>query len=159
MTYDYLSDIQDSFPILNLDDEYAPDSSLDTVQNLLCDPRLSAHELGVLGERVAALMLTERRGWKIIDTNWRSRYGELDIVALTPHRTIVFVEVKTRRTLMQGTPAEAVTVAKQMNIRRAATQWLGECGSRIFHIGIRFDVITLTVTAQQVNIDHIPEAF
>ena len=49
--------------------------------------------------------------------------------------------------------------AKQMRVRRAAICWLGEHGSTIRHIGVRFDVIAVTVTPTDVFIHHVPEAF
>lgn len=89
---------------------------------------------GVLGEQYAADWL-ERHGYTILGRNWHSRYGELDIVMMTPDRVIAFVEVKTRRTDHFGTPQEAVTLHKQTNLRRAGVQWLLEADHRIRHTG------------------------
>ena len=81
----------------------------------LCDGSLKPKQLGVLGEQYAADWL-ERHGYTILGRNWHSRYGELDIVMMTPDRVIAFVEVKTRRTDHFGTPQEAVTPSKQTNL-------------------------------------------
>ena len=69
--------------------------------------------------------------------NWRVREGELDVVARSD-TTIVFCEVKTRRSDAFGLPAEAVTPAKQARIRRLAVQWLADNGERADVL--RFDV-------------------
>lgn len=123
------------------------------------DGALAARALGALGEDYAASWLTER-GWSVIDRNWRSRYGELDIVALDPGRRIVFVEVKTRRSMKHGAPQEAVTAAKQTNLRRAGVQWLLEPSHRLAHEGVRFDVVTVVVRRDGGPlVHHIPGAF
>lgn len=110
------------------------------------------------GERLCRAWLIEHH-WHVLACNWHCRFGEIDIIALTPHSTIVFVEVKTRRSTSCGIPEEAVHAAKQMRVRRAAICWLGEHGSTIRHIGVRFDVIAVTVTPTDVFIHHVPEAF
>ena len=119
---------------------------------------MDGRQLGPLGERACAQAL-RKRGYRILDANYRTRFGEIDIIALTSHSTIVFVEVKTRRSTSCGIPEEAVHAAKQMRVRRAAICWLGEHGSTIRHIGVRFDVIAVTVTPTDVFIHHVPEAF
>ena len=77
----------------------------------------------------------------MLDRNWRDgRNGEIDLV-LGRDRTIVFCEVKARRTTTFGTPAEAVTPTKQARIRRLASAWLAAHGTR--GIEVRFDVAAL----------------
>ena len=131
---------------------------LGAVGRRLADPAISARTLGSLGEDYAAAWLASR-GWRVLDRNWRSRYGELDIVAVSPERRLVFVEVKTRRTVSQGTPQEAVTYAKQTNLRRAGVQWLIEPEHRIAHTGVRFDVIAVLVRGGGPTVRHIEGAF
>lgn len=121
-------------------------------------PDLTAKQIGSLGERLCRAWLIEHH-WHVLACNWHCRFGEIDIIALTSHSTIVFVEVKTRRSTSCGIPEEAVHAAKQMRVRRAAICWLGEHGSTIRHIGVRFDVIAVTVTPTDVFIHHVPEAF
>ncbi|MBT1167287.1 YraN family protein [Bifidobacterium simiarum] len=122
-------------------------------------PDLTSRQLGSVGEAYACAWL-ECRGWTIVDRNWQSRYGELDIVALSPALQLTFVEVKTRRTAHFGPPQEAVTAHKRMTIRRAAAQWLMEYGRHVRHRGTRFDVIALSVDgdARAPRITHIPGA-
>ncbi|GHH74479.1 YraN family protein [Promicromonospora soli] len=78
--------------------------------------------VGRYGERVA-LRHVEARGWQVLDTNWRGKDGELDIVALDGD-VLVVVEVKTRSSLGFGHPAEAVTPRKLARIKRLTGQWL-----------------------------------
>lgn len=94
---------------------------LDSIAQRLHDGTLCARQLGELGEQYAAAWL-ESQGWQTLDRNWHCRYGELDIVSRDDAGIIVFVEVKTRRTLRYGTPQEAVTSSKQINLRHAAVQ-------------------------------------
>lgn len=78
--------------------------------------------VGRYGERVA-LRHVEARGWQVLDTNWRGKDGELDIVALDDD-VLVVVEVKTRSGHGFGHPAEAVTPRKLARIKRLTGQWL-----------------------------------
>lgn len=78
--------------------------------------------LGAYGEALAAQHLT-KRGMVLLDHNWRCDAGEIDLV-LRDGRTLVFCEVKTRRTVARGTPQEAVTEAKLNRIRRLAARWM-----------------------------------
>jgi putative endonuclease len=79
---------------------------------------------GAAGESLAAAWY-EARGWTVVDRNWRCRDGELDLV-VRQRGTTVFCEVKHRRSTTFGSPAEAVTPAKQRRIRRLAARWLAE---------------------------------
>ena len=76
---------------------------------------------GALGEKLAAGLL-KKRGYRIVETNYRCRGGEIDIVAR--HKEyLVFVEVRTKTSLDYGTPEESITRAKQGRMRRAARQY------------------------------------
>lgn len=78
--------------------------------------------VGRYGERVA-LRHVVSRGWQVLDTNWRGKDGELDIVALDGD-VLVVIEVKTRSGHGFGHPAEAVTARKLARIKRLTGQWL-----------------------------------
>lgn len=102
---------------------------------------LSRQELGALGEQVAAEHL-QGLGWQILQRNWRSRYGELDLIAVDCERTLVFVEVKTRTGDGYGGIEHAVTLRKVGRIRRLAGLWLagqdrGWSSLRIDVVGVR----------------------
>lgn len=103
---------------------------------------MSNSELGARGEALAALHLVEN-GMELIDRNWRTKYGELDIVARDGD-VFVFIEVKTRSGTGYGTPAESVTYAKRQRIRRLALAWLDERKSP--WVRVRFDVVAILMT-------------
>lgn len=96
-------------------------------------------ELGRIGEDIAAAYLQDL-DYEILDRNWRFKRVELDIVARIDS-TLVFCEVKTRRSNSHGIPSEAITPAKLQNIRTAALHWLTNHQSK--HQGIRFDAISV----------------
>ncbi len=112
--------------------------------------------LGRLGEEYTAAILV-RHGWRIIEHNYRTRYGEIDLLALTPAGLLAVVEVKTRSSLVTGLPVQAVTPAKQHRLRLAARQWLLEhpAGGR----PMRFDVASIIVRAGRVLLDYREGAF
>lgn len=93
--------------------------------------------LGARGEALAARWY-EANGYVVVARNWRCREGELDLV-LARGRLLVFCEVKTRSSNAYGTPAEAVTRAKQLRLRRLAMRWIDESGVRPG--ALRFDVV------------------
>jgi putative endonuclease len=133
-------------------------STLQDLSGRLRDRSLTPAQCGVLGEEYAAAWLA-RRGWTTLSRNWHTRYGELDLVMLDPKRIVVFVEVKTRRSIRYGSPQEAVTSRKRLRLRRAGVQWLLEPEHRIAHHGVRFDVISILREASGPAVTYIPEAF
>src|SRR5436190_24127169 len=82
----------------------------------------------------------ERRGYAIIARRYRTRYGEIDIVA-DDHGTIVFVEVKARVTGECGTAAESVTPLKQRHLASMAVDYLAR--RRLTDRPCRFDVVAI----------------
>lgn len=121
--------------------------------------------IGAAGEQLAAEHLI-RRGYEIVERNFRTRFGELDIIALTD-RTIVFVEVKTRMTKTGQTrsavrnPLESVHLRKQRKVRRMAGRWLAERTDRPRAGELRFDAIgvTLDETGALLRLDHLEGVF
>jgi len=103
-------------------------------------PNLSNRARGQWGEDLAAAHY-RRLGHLILDRNWRSSTGELDLVVLDGS-TYVFSEVKARRTAEFGSPSAAVTVAKQRRIRQLAVEWLR--AHDVSAETIRFDVVAIT---------------
>ena len=95
---------------------------------------------GRWGEDLAARFY-ERQGYTVLDRNWRSATGELDLV-LERDGVIVFSEVKARRTSRFGPPAAAVDREKQRRIRLLAREWLAAHGLR--RSVSRFDVVAIT---------------
>jgi len=95
--------------------------------------------LGACGEDLVARWY-EANGWTVLDRNWKVRAGELDIV-VQRGRIVVFCEVKTRSTLLFGSPAEAVDYDKRRRLRHLAALWLDDAPRRPAEI--RFDVATV----------------
>lgn len=112
--------------------------------------------LGARGETLAAAYL-EARGFRILDRNWRCRYGELDLVARddgSNGRAIVAVEVKTRSGTGYGAPLEAVTARKAARLRRLLLSWLREHDERA--PALRVDAIGIVLRAgADPRIDHL----
>ena len=116
-----------------------------------------ARWLGLRGEDFAAKHL-RALGYIIIARNHRSRYGELDLIARDGN-TLVFVEVKTRKSDAYGSPLEAVTAEKQRQISRAALAWLK--WKKLLNQRTRFDVVGLVwePDANSPKVTHIKHAF
>jgi putative endonuclease len=125
------------------------------------DPRRS---LGERGERLAAEHL-ERAGYTILATNFRTRFGELDLVA-ADRRCLVFCEVKTR---VAGTrrgpagPLDAIGPRKRVQVRAMAREWLASSAAsdRPRRSELRFDAIGILVSrgGQLVSLEHVEDAF
>jgi len=118
------------------------------------------HRLGALGEQLAAEHLI-RRGFQIVERNYRTRWGELDIVAYDGE-TIAFVEVKTRRmSSPERDPLESVRWNKRSRIRKMAGRWLIERTNRPYADELRFDAIGVTFdpSGRLVGIEHLEGAF
>jgi putative endonuclease len=112
--------------------------------------------LGAAGEELAALFL-QRQNYRIMARNFRCKGGEVDIIA-RDGRTLVFVEVKSRRSLAYGVPQLAVTPFKQRQISKAALTWLAK--HNLHDAPARFDVIAVLFgAAGSSQIEHIPNAF
>ena len=113
-------------------------------------------QLGKHGEDLAVRHL-ESLHYTILARNFRQKRGEIDIIA-QDGTTLVFIEVKTRTAAASYFPAEAVTRSKQMQISRAAQQYL--LRQRHRNTPTRFDVIAITLpAASPPQIDHIVNAF
>lgn len=112
---------------------------------------------GRIGEKWARRFL-ESKGWRILDANWRTRWGELDIVALRDGQLIV-VEVRTTRGTRFGYGYESVDSRKRRQVRRLALRYLQEKG--LFHLPVRFDVISVLLGEDDrpKSIRHLEGAF
>ena len=113
-------------------------------------------ELGRLGEEIAVDYFRQH-GMLVLDRNWRPQRanlrGELDLV-VRDEDTLVIVEVKTRRCLAFGTPAESVTRRKLRALHSLALAWLDQ--RQVHAPRMRFDVISITVPpAGQPVLEHL----
>ena len=116
------------------------------------------NKTGKLGEDMASAFLI-KKGYAIVERNYHSRWGEIDIIAeQAPY--IVFAEVKTRRKNGRYSPEETVTIAKQQKIIRTALWYLSE-HLEYEDFQVRFDVISLRTgkNDQVESIQHFPDAF
>lgn len=121
------------------------------------DPR---HALGRLGEELAAEHL-ERLGFEVLDRNYRTRFGELDLVAFDG-RALVFCEVKTRRAPAHGTgPWDNLHDDKRTQVRRMSAAWLADRPGRPYAAELRFDAIGVSfdVSGRLLSLDHLEGAF
>ena len=125
--------------------------------------------LGKEGETRAADFL-KRRGFTIVETNFSTRFAEIDIIALEGKKglvpklfrgragqTLCFIEVKTRTGTTKGRPSEAVTLAKQQKIILAARAYL-KAHPDLTH-PLRFDVVEVIRKGGDWQVHHIPHAF
>lgn len=116
---------------------------------------LNNRATGDLGEDIAGRYLT-RSGYEVIERNYRTRRGELDLIARRGD-TLVIVEVKLRRGTAYGDPLEAVTPRKQQAIRLLAEEYLSERDPHFQEL--RFDVIGILLRAGRPEISHVEGAF
>lgn len=111
--------------------------------------------LGRQGEDLATRYLA-KQGYRILEQRYRCKAGEIDIIAVD-HKTLVFIEVKTRSSIAYGLPAEAVTYNKQQKIRQLALLYMQE-GKHNYQ-SIRFDVISVLLNHDGHQLEHIKDAF
>ena len=111
--------------------------------------------MGIDGENLACSEL-QKRGYRIVARRYRSRGGEIDIIA-RDGETIVFVEVKTREDLAFGGGADAVTGFKRRRIVQVAEDYLARhhCGDR----RCRFDVVSIDLTSGVPTFELFQNAF
>jgi len=118
---------------------------------------MNRQSLGRRGEELAEKFLKKLK-YKIVERNFNTRFGELDIIA-QQGAEIVFVEVRTRTSTDFMTPAESVDYLKQGRLRKTAEIWL----SKNYPSDIppaRFDVVSVTFDAKgNPMIEHFPDAF
>lgn len=107
--------------------------------------------LGGLGEKKARKYL-KKKGFKIIDANFVSKFGEVDLIGLYED-FLVFIEVKTRHTQRYGTPCEAVDEKKQERYRQSAQFYIFY--KKLYTYQPRFDVVEV----YKDRINHIEGAF
>lgn len=118
--------------------------------------QLTPHALGKAGEKVALRYLKDNK-YKIVAANFRLFRGEIDIVAYDK-RTLVFIEVKTRKSTDFGLPEESVTGAKQEQIKKIAQGFLTK--NNLHETECRFDVVSITLDESKgYSIRHIKNAF
>ena len=116
---------------------------------------LTGKRTGKKGEELAAAYLSET-GYRIIERNYRCFFGEIDIVAWEG-KTLIFAEVKSRRTEAYGVPQLAVGREKQEKISRIALNYISE--KHLHHHPARFDVVAVMLLPAGPRIELIRDAF
>jgi len=122
-------------------------------QNVPSDHR---QRLGRWGENLAADFL-EAKGYRILDRNWRSRNGEIDLITQMGE-TIAFVEVKTRKGRDFGLPEEGLTSNKAKRLQNLAQQYLAQ--NELHEIDWRIDLVAVELdqNGRLLRCEHIPNA-
>ncbi len=109
---------------------------------------------GYMAEDTAARYL-ENKGHKILERNFYCKFGEVDIISISPSRELVFTEVKFRRSGLSGDPLEAVTSSKQKKICRSSLYFISK-NPEYSELQIRYDVIGIRNDSE---LTHIENAF
>ena len=122
------------------------------------DPRRAR---GAIGEQAAADLLTGL-GYEVLERNFRTRYGELDLIAVD-RDTLVFCEVRTRvgRNAI-AYALESIGPAKRLQLRKMEREWLRlGTAERPFTKGIRFDAVAVAITrdGRVLSMEHVRDAF
>ena len=112
-------------------------------------------QLGLQGEAMACTEL-ERLGYQILDRRYRSRFGEIDLIA-RDEATVVFVEVKTKTDSKFGDPAEMVTSQKQRRLVSMAEEYVS--GHALHSTPCRFDVVAVDASVEPARITVYKDAF
>lgn len=110
-------------------------------------------EKGKLGEEIALKYIISKGG-KVIEKNYRTKIGEVDIIAKL-NGELVFVEVKSRSNINYGYPSESVNYKKKRKITNVAKYYILD--NSLENLSIRFDVIEIYFNEKQIN--HIVNAF
>jgi putative endonuclease len=122
------------------------------------DPRRAR---GAIGEQAAADLL-ESRGYEILERNFRTKYGELDVIAID-RGTLVFCEVRTRvgRNAI-AYALESIGPGKRLQLRKMAGEWLRlSTADRPFTSAMRFDAVAVAMTGdgRVLSMEHVRDAF
>ena len=122
---------------------------------------LREKKLGAAGEDIAVSFL-QKSGYRIVERNYRIRFGEIDIIA-EQGEDLVFIEVKTRTHNLYGSPFESVTLHKQKQLSKVALEYMNkrDCHER----PARFDVVAIRLpginksAARDAGIEIMRNAF
>ncbi|MCX7705200.1 MAG: YraN family protein [bacterium] len=109
-------------------------------------------ELGLEGEEIAVGFL-KGKGYRILERNYRTKAGEIDIIA-QKKKTIIFVEVKTRGSDKFGSPVEAVNNRKLSKLFTVASQYIQK--HRFANCSIRFEVVSVVIQGNNWDCEIIP---
>ena len=111
-------------------------------------------EKGTIGEKIAVDLLI-KKGYSILETNWRHQHLEIDIIACI-NNALIIIEVKLRSNNFFGNPEDFVNKAKQKKLIKAADFYIKENN---INYETRFDVIAIIQNANELTIEHFTDAF
>ena len=114
---------------------------------------MNKRKFGIIGEKIAQKYLKDNK-YEIIENNYYTRNGEIDIIA-SKNNYIIFVEVKTRTNEKYGKPSESVNNTKKIHMKRSAAIFLKE--NSFSRFTIRFDVIEVYMINGKCKINHIKQ--
>ncbi|MCD5413979.1 MAG: YraN family protein [Clostridiales bacterium] len=112
-------------------------------------------KIGAYGEEVSEKFLIDK-GYKILHTNYKTKIGEIDIIAKKDN-VICYIEVKTRRSTKFGMPCEAVNYKKQKIYRMVASRYVKHYANKT--VDFRFDVIEVVLKYKKCYLRHLENAF
>ena len=112
---------------------------------------MNRRKFGIIGEKIAQNYL-KNNGYEIIETNFYTKKGEIDIICKKDNY-IIFTEVKTRNNLEYGTPAMAVNSIKKMHIKNSSKIYIHI--NKLYGCNIRFDVVEIILHNGKCQINHI----
>ena len=111
-------------------------------------------EVGQLGEDIAVRFLKKKR-YKIVERNYREKWGEIDIIAKSPKRVLVFVEVKTVSGPNPSITAEdQLTNAKLSKLQRTAELYANSKGEKFTKRGWQIDLLAITIDGDEATVKH-----
>jgi len=116
---------------------------------------MNKRAIGQKGEEIACELLI-KKGYHIVERNYRCPIGEIDIIAYN-RNTLVFIEVKYRTSRKYGYPAESVDIRKQKRIIKTAQYYLIE--KKLLDCTCRFDVVEVENINNEIKINIIENAF
>ena len=112
-------------------------------------------DIGKRGETLAISFL-KKNGYRIIESNFRCRYGEIDIIA-QDGKTVAFIEVKTKTSNRFGSPTQAIDLRKQRQVSKTALAYISQ--KRLTNYSARFDVVGINIKGSNSEIELIKNAF
>lgn len=112
-------------------------------------------DIGKRGETLAISFL-KKNGYRIIESNFRCRYGEIDIIA-QDGKTVAFIEVKTKTSNRFGSPTQAIDSRKQRQVSKTALAYISQ--KRLTNYSARFDVVGINIKGSNSEIELIKNAF
>ena len=112
------------------------------------------NDLGEKGEELAVEFL-QKKGYKILDRNWRFKKAEVDIIA-QKNEVLIIVEVKTRTSNYFGNPQDFINQKKVQLLVEAANEYVI---SKDLDVEVRFDIVAILKNKQEFDIEHLEDAF